>query len=304
MLLGIALAAVIMPALLAGWLGFRTACLWGRYIDPLREDIYHKGIYARNGAVLYESSLRLAEYPAEDVEITSFDGLRLFARLLPLDNAKGTILLFHGFHSTPDADFGCAVPLLRDMGYQLLLVEERAHQRSEGKYLTFGVRERQDVLLWAREMERRMGKAHPLYLEGISMGASTVLMASALDLPASVCGIIADCGFTSPADIVAEVMKGMHVPKPAQYLAELWCRLLAHFSMWETSAPEALSKCKLPVLFIHGTADSFVPCRMTEENYAACASPKTLVLVEGAEHGESFLIDRPRCEKALREFLK
>lgn len=296
-------AAVLLAALLAGYFGLRTACRWGRNIDPLRKDIYAKGIYARNGAVLYGSSLALADLLKEDIYITSFDGLRLHARLYPIENARGTILLFHGFHSVPDADFGCAVPMLRSFGYRLLLVDQRAHQESEGKYLTFGIRERRDVLSWAREMVRRFGPEEPLYLEGISMGASTVLMAADLPLPENVRGIIADCGYTSPAAIVAEVMKGMKVPHFVQYLTEPWCRILAGFSMWEHSAPKALQKCSLPVLFIHGTADSFVPCRMTEENYRACASRKKLVLVEGAEHGESFLIDREACENALREFL-
>ena len=299
----IAAAALIALALIAGYVGFREACAWGRRIDPLDPQTYEKGIYAKNGKILHENAKALAELPAEDVYVTSFDGLRLHGRLLPLDGAKGTILLFHGYHSFADVDFGCAVPLLREMGYQLLLADERAHQDSEGKYLTFGVKERRDVLTWATAMSERFGPAHPLYLQGISMGASTVLMASDQAFPANVRGIVADCGFTAPAEIVRRVMGAMKVPVfPMLYLTELWCRLLGGFSLWGYSTQKALSRCRLPVLLVHGKADGLIPWQMTQRSYEACASEKTLLYVEGAGHGESFLVDRPACERALREF--
>ena len=305
MVVGIIIAALLLLALAAGYGAFRFACVWGRRIDPLDRKTYQKGVYAKNGAVLYENANALAEIPAEDLYITSFDGLRLHGRFLPLDGAKGTILLFHGFHSFADVDFGCAVPLLREMGYQLLLVDERAHQGSEGKYLTFGVKERRDVLSWARAMAARLGPAHPMYLQGISMGASTVLMAADQALPTNVRGIVADCGFTSPAEIVRRVMPMLKVPSvPLLYLMELWCRLLAGFSLWGYSTERAMENCRVPVLFVHGKADGLIPWEMTQRSYEACASDKSVLYVDGAGHGESFLVDRPACEQSLREFFE
>ncbi len=304
MIIAIIFAVLVLLALAAGYAGLRVACAWGRRIDPLDAKTYQKGIYAKNAALLHENARALAEIPAEDLYITSCDGLRLHGRLLPLESPKATILMFHGYHSFADVDFGCAVPLLREMGYQLLLVDERAHQGSEGKYITYGVKERRDVLSWADEMAARLGPAHPLYLQGISMGAATVLMASDQVFPANVRGIVADCGFTSPAEIVRKVMRDiMKVPPfPMLYLTELWCRLLAGFSLWGYSTERALSRCRLPVLFVHGKADSLIPWQMTQRSYDACVSDKTLLYVDGAGHGESFLIDRPACEQALREF--
>lgn len=305
MLFAIILAVLVLLALTAGYAGFRTACVWGRRIDPLDRRTYQKGVYAKNGALLYENARAMSEIPAEDLYITSFDGLRLHGRLLPLDDPKGTILLFHGYHSFAEADFGCAVPLLREMGYQLLLADERAHQGSEGRYITYGVRERRDVLSWAEEMAGRLGPSHPLYLQGMSMGASAVLMASDQELPGSVRGIVADCGFTAPAEIVRLVMRSMKSPPfPMLYLTELWCRILGGFSLWGYSTERALSRCRLPVLFFHGKDDSLIPWQMTYRSCAACASEKTAVYAEGAGHGESFLADRPACEKALREFFR
>ncbi len=304
-ILAIILAVLVILALAVGYGAFRVACVWGRNIDPLLEQTYRQGVYAKNGDILYENALALSKIPAEDLYITSYDGLRLHARLLPMENAKGTIAMFHGFHSFGDADFGCAVPLLREMGYQLLLVDERAHQGSEGRYLTYGVKERRDVQAWAREMAGRVDPGHPIYLQGISMGAATVLMAADLPMPENVRGIVADCGFTSPAEIVGKVIRQFRLPVfPLLYLIELWCRLLAGFSLWGYSTVQALDRSRLPVLFVHGKKDNLVPWEMTQRSSEACCTEKTVLYVEDAGHGESFLVDRPACEAALRTFFE
>lgn len=305
LIIGILLAVLAALILAVGYVSMNLALRRGKTLDPSEEQTFRQGMYARNGDLLYHSSLALAQYPSEDLEILSFDGLRLHGRLLPLENAKGTILQFHGYRSCPDGDFGCAVPFMRSQGYQVLLVDQRAHQKSEGRYITFGILERQDALFWARELERRFGPEHRLYFDGISMGAATVLMASSLPLPESVRGIIADSGFSSPNAIIGSVIRRLRLPaKPILWLMDLWCRLLTGASLGSYSVPEAMAQCQIPVLFVHGKADSLVPWEMSRENYDACQSKKTLLLVEGAEHGESFLVDRAACEKALAEFLR
>ena len=304
MVVGIVVAALAV-LLAAGYFAMNITLRRGKDLDPLVERTFQRGVYAKNSGVLYESSRELAKYPSEDIEIQSFDGLRLHGRLLPREDAKGTILLFHGYRSCPEGDFGCAVPLMRSLGYQVLLVDQRAHQKSEGRYITFGILERQDALYWARAMAERFGEDHPLYLDGISMGAATVLMAASLPLPASVRGIIADSGFTAPKEIIGSVIRRLHLPaKPVLWLINLWCRMLAGVSLGAYSAPEAMGHCGIPVLFVHGKADSLVPWEMTRKNYDACQSEKTLLLVEKADHGESFLVDRVACETAMAAFLK
>ena len=172
------------------------------------------------------------------------------------------------------------------LGYNLLAVDERAHGESEGTYITFGVRERHDVATWAAYAAMHFGPAHPLILDGLSMGAATVLMASELELPASVRGIIADCGFSSPYAIMKSVLHWRCpwlVSGPLLALTGVFTRLFGGF--------------------IHGTGDQFVPCSMSQAAYDACTGEKRLILVEGAGHGQSYLVDRPRVQAAVREFL-
>ena len=246
-------------------------------------------------------------YPAqkhEDIFINSFDGLRLHATLIRQEDPRGTAILCHGFHSSGPADFSCALRPLYERGFQLLVIDQRAHLKSGGRWLTMGVKERRDVQSWARWAARQFGPEHPLYLEGMSMGAATVLMASELPLPANVRAVVADCGYTSPREIFSSVI-GRMLPHPRVLLwgADLCCRLAAGFSVDGADARKALARTKLPVLLIHGEADTFVPCFMSRENYEAAAGEKKLVTVPGATHGMSYLVDEPKVTAALDAFL-
>lgn len=242
--------------------------------------------------------------PKEQVWIESFDGLRLHGCLIPCPQPRGTILLVHGFHSSGYKDFGCVMRAYHQMGFQLLVIDQRAHLESQGKYLTMGVRERQDVRSWAIFLLERFGQSHRVVLGGLSMGASTVLMASGLDLPPNVIAVIADCGYTTPRAIFRDVMvRWYHLPTWLLGGAELWCRLLAGFSMDGTSAVEAVKHTQLPLLLIHGDADDFVPSAMAREIYAAAEGQAQLVLIPEAGHGMSYLVDQPQVSQKLTAFL-
>lgn len=138
------------------------------------------------------------------------------------------------------------------------------------------------------------------------MGSSTVLMATGLPLPPTVKGVIADCGFTSAWEEFKNVLKvGMHLPvHPLLEATNLVCRLVAGFGFRDYSTLEAMKVNQLPILFIHGEADTLVPRQFTLDNYHACRSQKRLVSVPGAGHGLSYLVDTPKCQQALREFLQ
>jgi hypothetical protein len=164
--------------------------------------------------------------------------------------------------------------------------------------------ERYDCLDWIQWVIQRFGDRLPLFLGGVSMGASTVLMASNLDLPSCVCGIIADCGFTS-ADAIWRyiVQNNLHLPYESVLFNEL-CRKRIHIGSKDFSTLDALKECHVPVLFIHGTDDHFVPIQMTFENYKACSSPKRLFVVPGADHGMSYYKDKEGYERAVCNFWK
>lgn len=239
--------------------------------------------------------------------IDSFDGLKLYARYLPAEKSKKFVLLFHGYHSSAENDFSCIVRKYHDMGYHLLLVDERAHNRSEGKYIAFGVSERLDCLDWIHFVIKTFGEDAEIFLHGMSMGATTVMLAAGLNLPVNVKGIIADCGFTSPKKIVANTIKDRyHVPPwlilPAM---NLYCNILGKFDLNAVSTEKALKTSTLPLLLIHGNADTFVPTVMSRENFAASSSKdKKLILVDEAFHAGSYLLEPERCEKELALFLE
>ena len=145
----------------------------------------------------------------------------------------------------------------------------------------------------------------PIVLSGLSMGASTMLYLADKNLPDNVRGIIADCGFTSPKEILASVFRNViHLPAaPTLLAAELFARIFGGFSFTQEDTRISLRKSKIPVLMVHGVDDDFVPCEMTKQGYAACIGPKELLLVDGAEHGVSFLVAREEYTKMVCEFL-
>lgn len=248
----------------------------------------------------------LAQRETEEVEVQSGDGFVLHGLLIPHIAPRATVILFHGWRSSWEMDFLCALPFLYGLRLQCLLVDQRAQGDSEGRFMTLGVRERADVPVWADYVSNRFGARHPIFLQGTSMGASTVTMASAYHFSGNVRGLIADCGFTSPYEAVSAVWREK-TPFPAHFamwLLDLFARWFADFSLRECDAADALARTKYPVLFLHGTADRFVPSYMTRQAYEACGSEKTLLLVEGAAHCMSYLTDRPRVEAAYRDFIE
>lgn len=243
--------------------------------------------------------------PHEWVSITSFDGLRLAARYYPCDNSKRTMILFHGYRSLARRDFSCAVKMYNGMGLNVLLCDQRSHGRSEGKLITFGIKERRDVLSWTRFVLHEYGEDTEIFLGGMSMGATTVLLASELGLPENVKGIVADCGFTSPRAIIDKVARqSFHISAGVFYWAfDLISRAVGGFSLYGVSTVDAMRKNRIPVLFIHGEDDGFVPCCMSREAYEAATSEKRLVTVKNADHGFSYLVDTYGVTSALWEFI-
>jgi fermentation-respiration switch protein FrsA (DUF1100 family) len=138
------------------------------------------------------------------------------------------------------------------------------------------------------------------------MGATTVLMAaSEPDVPKNVVGIMADCGFSSPFEIIAHVAKkDMHIPKfPLLYLMIPAVKFWAGFSLTDGSTVKSIKNTSLPVFLIHGEADDFVPCEMSRQAYNARPENTKIFTVPGAAHGLSYIIDEEGCSKACEEFL-
>lgn len=253
---------------------------------------------------LEESAVKLAEVETEEVSITGHDGIKLTGHLYSCDYPKRLIIAVHGWRSTWNRDFGMAADFWFENNCNVLFIEQRCQGGSGGEYIGFGLLERYDVRDWTHWAHERYEGKLPIYLDGVSMGAATVLMASGLDLASSVKGIIADCGFTSPHAIWKHVAEHhMHLMySPIKNIADSICRQKINMGSEEHSTVDALKKNDIPVLFAHGTADPFVPIEMTYENYMACKAPKRLIVVPGAAHGMSFYVEKERYAEELLRF--
>lgn len=239
----------------------------------------------------------------ERVHITSFDGLRLAGRYYRNRAGAPLAILCHGYHGTPARDFCGGADVCLAAGFNLLMIEQRAHCTSEGRTITFGVNERRDCLDWARYAASRFGPDVKIVLAGISMGASAALMASALPLPENVRGIIADCPFTSPKEIITRVARRRGYPAEALWpLIALSARAFGGFDPTAADAAEAVKHARVPILLLHGEADGFVPCDMGRRIAAANPALIELHTFPNAGHGMSYLADTPRYTALVNEF--
>lgn len=300
-------SAVVLVALLlaVGWYTFHTACRRKAEVDWLNVSALHNTSYEQYGKQIQAADHWLKSHTTVDIWTESHDNRKLHAHWIPAEDPKGTVLLAHGYRSTKLLDFGMVYELYHNLGMNLLLIDQRSHGDSEGKYITFGVLESRDVQSWIEFHNQHFGP-HPILLSGLSMGASTMLYLADRQLPENVKGIIADCGYTSPKEIVGKVFKDtVHFGAgPFLWAADLFARVLAGFSFYERDTRKSLRNSRLPILLIHGTGDDFVPCEMTKQAYAACTSEKEIFLVENAGHGTSYLYDTPGYRKQVIAFLQ
>ena len=257
--------------------------------DPEAIDYPEGEIYKPFYPKMKQWILETRALPQEDICITSFDGLRLWATYYECAPGAPIELMFHGYRGSAHREMAAGVHRAFQLGHSAILVDQRCCGRSEGNTITFGVKEHKDCLTWVDYMVKRFGPEVKIILTGISMGAATVMMASDKGLPKNVIGILADCGYNSQKDIIYLVTKGMHLPPKLSYpFVKLGAKLFGHFDLDETTPEESLKHCQVPVIFFHGQEDSFVPCYMSERCYNACASRKKLVTIPGAGHGLSF----------------
>lgn len=301
MIILLILLILILLLLAIGYAAFFVACVRlptepdpdkSKYLRPYASQI-------RAGAQWFR------DQNPELVRIRSDDGLRLTGYFLPAENAKGTLMLVHGYRSNPFCDFGYSFDFYASLGWNILAVCQRAHGESEGTYITFGVKERFDVRDWALYLTDRFGPSHKIALVGVSMGSSTVLMSLGTKLPDNVKCVVADCGFTSPYEEFSHVLKArFRIPcRLILTIADMFSRLFAGFGFRDYSTVEALKGNRIPVLFAHGEKDNFVPIRFTVANYAACSAEKKLITVPEAGHGTSYVFATEICQSAIREFL-
>lgn len=298
-------AALLAVLVLATYWCYRMAFFADRSV-PQEEYPVPKGeIYEPYHEQMKSWIRQIREMPHENVEITSFDGLKLCARYYEYAPDAPIELLFHGYRGTADQDMSGGVLRCFLVGHSALLVDQRACGMSEGNKITFGINESRDCHSWISFVRQRFGENRKIILCGMSMGASTVLMAAGRPLPSNVVGVLADCGYTTPKEIICKVIRQLKLPAKLCYpFVRLGARVFAGFDLEEDSSLEAMARCQVPVIFFHGEDDDFVPCDMSRRNYEACTAPKRLITVPGAGHGLSYFLQSERYLQEVRDFFR
>lgn len=324
MIICIIVAVILLGWIGIGYVGFKTAICRGHELDINDREALKGTAWDQYYDEIQEGIVWISQQEAEDIYIQSEDGLKLHARLMDQSGAKGTVLMFHGYRTHPEVDFSASSHVYYECGNRIVHIDQRAAGESEGKYIGFGVLESRDCCLWAQYIANRFGTDQKIILAGLSMGASTVLMATAhhedrrvrincsmeepmevsMTLPKNVTGIVADSAFSSPYDIIKKrIRTTYHCNGRLLTIAiGIWSRMLAHYSLKELSVPDVMKHNTIPVLLVHGTEDSNVPVEMTVKIAENCQAPKQVLLVKGAEHGTGYLVDNEAYKKALQEF--
>jgi len=299
------LLAIIAAILLIAFICFYMAFFVPKH-GPVAPDDYtipDGEIYEpfREQMVAWMKEVRAMSH--KDFFITSFDGLRLHGRFYEYAPDAPIELMFHGYRGNGDRDLCGGVQRCFSLGRSCLLVDQRGSGESQGNVITFGIKEHRDCLSWIDFMVAHFGADVRIILTGISMGASTVLMAAGSPLPSQVKGVLADCGFSSAKAIICKVIHQLKLPAPLIYpFVRLGARIFGGFDLEALSAAEAVKNATVPVIFFHGENDAFVPAQMSQENFHACGSRKMLVTTPGAGHGLCYPVDPEGYLAALQDF--
>lgn len=240
-------------------------------------------------------------------EMISSKNLRLKAKMIPAEKHSDVfVFCSHGYRSDGNGEYDIMAKFYHDLGYNVFIIDHYAHGESDGKYIGFGYHESQACLEWINWMIEKFGNGIQIILQGISMGSATVMMMSGDEsLPENVKFTVADCGFTTAkAEFEYDFKYFFHIPAHAIInSANMFNKKINGFEFEDVSPLESVAKTKVPILFIHGDSDDFVPTYMVHQLYAACTSEdKDLLLVKGAGHGESYKIDSFSYESKVKSF--
>ena len=264
------------------------------------DDNFKNGHLSKHYPAILHGREFVKNTPYEERHIVSCDGYKLFARLYRAASPRATVILCHGFRSHGTHDFAMIVEHYIVRNFNVLLISERAHVESEGKYIAFGQKERFDIKAWRESIDG------PVLLHGLSMGATSVLLAAELEgLSDNIIGVIADCGFDNAKEQFIHVARDMmKIPvHPAVDIISYMTKKRIGLDM-ELSVSKRVNDIKVPLLIIHGEKDDFVPYENARRIYDAFDGEKYIFTQKEAGHAMSYLEDIDGCTAALDEFLK
>ena len=273
----------------------------GEDLDRVKKD-FSSSQYGPYLPKIYEGLNWYRSLPLQDVSVRSREGFRLKGGYLSAGSEK-TAILFHGYHTTVGNNYGILGKDLYDQGFNILFVHQRAFFGSEGRVCSYGQREQYDVLSWIEYADQEL-KAEKILLVGVSMGGATVCYASDKIENPKVRAIIDDCGFTSIREL--QTLEGVRRKVPIKIMmphAAFFAKLFYRIDVDKTPE-QSLPHAKVPILFIHGTADESVPLSWGQRMYDACGSEKQKMLVEGAGHAVAYIASGDQGKRRVQAFLR
>lgn len=247
-----------------------------------------------------------AEQDFEKMTMTSFDDLKLKGYFLEAKKPTNKIVVFaHGYLGRASDMSLYGQHYYEQLNYNMFTADSRGHGKSEGDYYGFGWHDRLDYVGWINQLVEKLGPDTEIVLHGLSMGAATVLMTSGEELPSNVKAVVADSPYTSVNDLFKYQLKRMFKLPAFPILNSMSAvtKLKAGYGLKEASALEQVEKTSIPILYIHGKDDTFVPTKLAINLYEHTNSEAELVTFEGANHGEAFVIEKDKYIKHLNDFL-
>lgn len=245
---------------------------------------------------------RTLDIPYQDTYIKSFDGKRLHAREYENKESNTICIMAHGYRGTACRDFSGGAYDMINKGFNVILIDQRAHSLSSGHTITFGAKERKDLISWIEYAKKKYGNDKRIVLSGISMGGATVLFTS--DYLSEKDKIIADCPYSEIKEILKESLRRLKLnPKIIYPLVYLSAIIFAHFNPNKYDANDYVKNSKANILIIHGDGDTLVPYTHSERVYLAKKDKVTYEIFKGSEHGLSYMDDQTRYQRIVDEFL-
>ncbi len=304
MFLGTIFAVILLAFLGALYYGYRLAFY---YQDPMEDpcNYPHTEENREVEARLDRAIRQFQAAPFETVSIRSQDGKVLTGRYYQVSQGAPLLIQMHGYKGNAIRDFCGAWGIAQERKHNVLLVDQRCHRTSEDHTITFGIREHQDCLSWVQYACGRFGSV-PMVLMGVSMGAATVLMVAGKELPHNVKGIIADCPYDAPANIIKKVL-GVEMGMPVKLvypLIRLGGILYGRFDLESSSPLEAVQKARIPILLLHGDADDFVPHEMSCNLHKAAPENIAFHTIPGSGHAMNQMTDPALYHSIVVPFLE
>lgn len=231
---------------------------------------------------------KFLETECESISIKSFDNLRLSAYLNESGKSDYYLITLHGFHGSPDNNAPVFLEAY-ERGFNILVPHMRSHGESEGKWITMGKNEAEDVLSWIEYIKERNENAK-IIVYGVSMGSATTLILSGKESESTV-AYIADCGYSSLYEEYFHEAKEMFgLPSFFVRIINLWSRIRIGLDFSAVNPSESVRSNTKPLLIIHGDEDDFVPTWMCYKIYENAGGDKELLVVPEAGHGESMFV--------------